>query len=141
MKIIFSMEILCKFLRIFKLESDFFHIFLAKFSNLNRIFFHIFLAKSENSKIVHIYLSWTTTEPIFSEIGEKKKSSKISKIESDFFLILQNKPPLFPKLCTFISFELHVIQFSAKKKNLFGGGWWVGPNFLALQISWKLARL
>merc|ERR1712030_201543 len=26
-----------------------------------------------------------------------------------FFLILQNKPPLFPKLRTFIPFELHVI--------------------------------
>ena len=57
LKIILFKEILCKFFRIFKLESD---------------FFHIFFAKSENSKIPHIYLSWITTEPIFSEIRDKK---------------------------------------------------------------------
>ena len=44
----------------------------SQISNLNRIFFHHFWAKSENSKIAHIYLSWTTTEPIFSE---KKNSA------------------------------------------------------------------
>ena len=46
--IFFCVKITCKF---------------SKISNLNRIFFLI----SENSKISHIYLSWTTTEPIFSE--------------------------------------------------------------------------
>ena len=53
-----------------KFFTHFFTFFTSE--NLNRIFFQIFFAKSENSKIPHIYLSWITTEPIFSEIGDKK---------------------------------------------------------------------
>jgi len=83
---------------------------------LNRIFFHIFFAKSENSKIVHIYLSWTTTEPIFSEIGEKKKIFQNFKnligCFSDFFL--QNHKTR--KLRYFAFHVLHVCQVWEKKK-------------------------
>ena len=53
----FTWKSFVKFFRIFKLESD---------------FFPHFFAKSENSKIVHIYFLWTSHDPIFSEIGDKK---------------------------------------------------------------------
>ena len=53
--------------------SGYFWATIFKISNLNRIFFHLCWAKSEKSKIAQIYLSWTTTDPIFSEIGDIKK--------------------------------------------------------------------
>ena len=53
-------------------QRNFFLKIYPQLSNLNQIFFHNFWAKSENSKIAKIYLAWTTTEPIFSEIGDKK---------------------------------------------------------------------
>ena len=56
-EIFFLRKSFVKFFWNFKLESD---------------FSPHFFAKSEKSKIAHIYLSWTTTEPIFSEIGDKK---------------------------------------------------------------------
>jgi len=98
MEFFFYMEILCKN--------------LAKFQTWNLTFLNFFKKSLECSKKSQIYLLWTSSEPILSKIRapffSKKKASvvvwiwkkipkisEISNLKSDFFLILQKKPPMF----------------------------------------------
>ena len=104
-----------------------------KILNLNRIFFHIFWAKSENSKIAKIYFLWTSSEPILSKIFFRKKKasvvvgiwkknpkiSQISNLESDFFLILQKKPPMFQNIRNLFVLNFIWANFQQNQRTFF----------------------
>ena len=114
-------------------QRNFFLKIYSQFSNLNRIFFHNFWAKSENSKIAKIYFLWTSSEPILSKIFFRKKKasvvvgiwkknpkiSQISNLESDFFLILQKKPPMFQNIRNLFVLNFIWANFQQNQRTFF----------------------
>ena len=118
----FFMEILCKN--------------LAKFQTWNLTFLNFFKKSLKCSKKSQIYLLWTSSEPILSKIRapffSKKKASVVVwiwkknpkipeffNLKSDFFLILQQKPPMFQKIRNLYVLNFIWANFQQNYRNFF----------------------
>ena len=114
------MEILCKFFPTFQTWIGFFSDFFLqnhKTRKLRYLTFHVLHVCQVSGEQKKWPLHVGIFEPKFPKFHQ---ISLIFNLKSEFFRIFQKKGPNFRKLRNLTYLELHVIQFWAKKKNLFG---------------------